>query len=280
MPAPFRDSPEFQRLLEGDDRADLTRIALEIARDAQPELDIDIGTQVTRIDALADRVRPRCPKGADLRQVLTQINWVLYVEEAFQGNDDDYLDPRNSYLDQVLDRKLGIPISLSILYKALADRLNLMVAGLNLPAHFVLRADRAGETIFIDPFHEGALLDREGCQALIARRLGRPLELPRSAFGPCSKAAIVARMLRNLKAIHLQTGDFVTAEPVLRRLVAIERRDATHQRDLGLACLRLNRPGEALDHLNAYLEATPSPSDAEDVRALIRVAGREIAARN
>lgn len=278
MTAPFRDSPEFLRLLAGEQQADLTRMALEIARDVHPGLDID--AQLARIDALADRCRRRCPTGADLRHVLGQINWVLYVEEGFRGNDEEYQDPRNSYLDQVLDRKLGIPISLSVLYLALADRLGLAMAGVNLPGHFVIRAQGDGETIFVDPFHEGAMLDRDGCRKLISARLGRSLDLPEAAFGPCSKAAIVVRMLRNLKAIFLQDGDFAMAEPVLRRLVALEGRDATHRRDLGLTCLRLDRPGEALDHLRAYLNSAASPSDAEDVQALVRAAERALAARN
>jgi regulator of sirC expression with transglutaminase-like and TPR domain len=275
---PFADSPEFQRLLRGDERADLTRIALEIAADAYPGLKAEPFLEA--INDLADRVRQRCPAGAGTRQVLGQINWVLFVEEGFQGNVEDYYDPRNSYLNEVLGRKTGIPISLSVLYLALAERVGLPMAGVNLPAHFVVRAGQGSETIFVDPFHGGALLDPAGCQRRVAEVSGRTTPLTEAELAACPTATIVARMLRNLKATYLQKQDFAAAVPVLRRLVALLDDDPLERRDLGVVCLHAGRPGEALDHLPAYLDAFPQAEDAEAVRALLRVARREVAQRN
>lgn len=277
MGKPFEASPEFRRLLAGDDHADLTRLALELAGDAYPGL--DARHYLARIEALAGRIRDRCPDGLRARQILGQINWVLFVEEEYTGNSDDYYDPRNSYLNEVIDRKTGIPISLSVLYLALADRLGLAMAGVNLPAHFILRL-RDSPT-FVDPFHGGKLLDREGCARRVAEVTGQDVdELADAVLAPCSTRVIVARMLRNLKATYLQRQDFHEALPVLRRLVALERDDPAERRDLGIVCMHTDRPGEAIDHLETYLDEAPKAEDAETVRAILQTAWREQARRN
>lgn len=279
MPSfPFAESPEFLRLLRGDGEPDLTRLALEIARDAYPSL--DPADTLRRIDALAARVRDRCPDGARPRHIVGQINWVLFVEEKYQGNSEDYYDPRNSYLNQVVDRKFGIPISLSVLYMAVAERIGLEMAGVNLPAHFVVRTGRGTSTLFVDPFHGGAILDRSGCEARVAEVTGQDVALPDSAFAPSGVGEIAARMLRNLKAVYLRSQDFASALPVLRRLVALSREDPIERRDLGVACLKADRPGEALDHLPAYLEARPEADDADVVASLVRAARRKLAGWN
>ncbi|QDV36743.1 SirB1 family protein [Tautonia plasticadhaerens] len=265
------DSPEFARLVGGDDRADLTRIALEISQDADPEL--DPRAYLDRIAALAARVRPRVLEDAPVVEVIKQINWVLYVEEGFSGNEEDYYDPRNSYLSEVLDRRTGIPISLGVAYRAVAERLGLSLSGVNLPAHFVLRADREdGSPLFVDPFHDGALLDRDGCRRLVASRAGSGVELGEGHFRPCSTAEVVARMLGNLRAIHLEAGDGPAAAPVLRRLVALRPGEPGFRRDLGVILLGLERPSEAIEQLSAYLEQAEQPTDSPTIRALIRQA--------
>jgi regulator of sirC expression with transglutaminase-like and TPR domain len=212
--------------------------------------------------------------------VLGQINWVLFVEEGFHGNTDAYYDPRNSYLNEVLDRKTGIPITLSILYWRLAERQGLAVAGLNLPSHFMLRVDQADTTLFVDPFHGGALLDRAGCAARIFELSGERVELTDEHFAPCPLDQVVARMLRNLKAIYLGSNDFTSALPVQRRLAALSRTDPREQRDLGMLCLQLDRPAEAIAPLQCYIDAAPESDDAEAVRALLRAARREVATWN
>jgi regulator of sirC expression with transglutaminase-like and TPR domain len=276
--SPFAESPEFQRLLRQEPGADLSRIALEIARDAYPDLDFE--PYLAQIDALAARVRDRCPPLAKIRQVLGQINWVLFVEEGFEGNTDHYYDPRNSYLNEVLDRKLGIPISLSVLYRALAERLGLEMSGVNLPAHFMLRVGQGESTIFVDPFHSGALLDREGCARRITERIGQPVELTDLQLARCPLDLVVSRMLRNLKAIYIQQRDFPSAVPVQRRLAALNPGDPHEQRDLGMLFLQVDRPAEAIGPLQEYLNAQPQADDAEPISSLLRAARRDVAQRN
>jgi regulator of sirC expression with transglutaminase-like and TPR domain len=275
--APFADSPEFRRLLDRGE-ADIARVALEIARDAYPEVDPDAG--LARIDALAERVRGRCAPVEGYRHVIGQVNWVLFVEETFRGNTEDYYDPRNSYLNEVLDRKAGIPISLSAVYARVAGRLGLDVGWLDLPYHVMLRVGLGGSTVIVDPFHDGAVLDREGCRATLARLSGRDVTLSESSFTPCPPSAVVARMLRNLKAIYLRGHDYPSALPVQRRLAAVRPGDPEEQRDLGVLYLHVDRPAEAVAPLEHYLDSQPTPPDADEVRALLGAARREAAQRN
>jgi len=266
------------RLLRGEPRPDLVRLTLEIARDAHPDLDLEL--YLGKIEALADRVRDRCAAGAKPRSILGQINWVLYVEEGYRGNTADYYDPANSYLNRVIDRKTGIPITLSVLYARIAERVGLVLEGMNLPAHFMLRSGRGDDTIFVDPFHAGALLDRKGCTERISEMIGRPVTLSESQLAPCSPDLVVSRMLRNLKTIYLEHQDHASALPVLRRLAALNPGDPREQCDLGMLCLQLDRPAEAIDPLQAYLDARPQAQEAEVIRPLLRAARREMALRN
>ena len=127
------------------------------------------------------------------RKILGQINWALFVEEGYHGNREDYYDPRNSYLNEVIDRKTGIPISLSVLYRAVAERLELNLEGANLPAHFMLRLGDQAQPLFIDVFNSGDLLDRKGCEHRLSELIGRPVALfgkpARSLSGPNGRGA-------------------------------------------------------------------------------------------
>ena len=229
---------------------------------------------------LASRVRDRCPPGAKPRSLLGQINWVLFVEEGFQGNTEDYYDARNGYLNQVIDRKTGIPITLSILYASIATGVGLEMAGVNLPAHFMLRVGIGDSTTFVDPFHAGAVLDRRGCERRISQMVGRQVDLSDLQLAPCGHDVIVARLLRNLKTIYLEQHDYPGSLPVLRRLAALNPGDPHEQRDLGMLCLQLDRPAEAVSPLQAYLDARPQVPDADAVLPLLRAARRNVALRN
>ncbi len=278
MPVPFSDSPEFQRLLTGDDQVDLARIALEIGRDAYPEIDIE--AYLARIDQLADRASTRFQPGSNAREILGQINWVLFVEEEFRGNLEDYYDPRNSYLNEVLDRGLGIPITLSLVYAAMAERLGLAVAGLDLPLHFMLRIDERDQTHFVDPFYGGAIYDRQRCEQKLTELAERPIVLPNSAIEPCSSRVLISRMLRNLKVIYGRSGDVASLLPIQRRLTALNIRDPGELRDLGILCVQADRLGEAIEPLQAYLELAPGSEDFREMSDLLAALRREVARWN
>ena len=277
MPARFSHSPEFQKLLAGGCRPSLIRIALEIAADAYPGLDIEL--YLGKADELAERVRRAARKMRNHARSSGQINWALFVEEGYEGNRENYFDPRNSYLNEVIDRKTGIPISLSILYATLAERLGVVLEGVNFPAHFMLRLDESHQPLFIDPFHAGEFLDRRGCEGRLTDLTRHPVELSEAQLAPCSPGVIVARMLRNLKAIYLGTNDFQSALSVQRRLAAAST-EPEEQRDLGMICMQLELPGEAIDPLQAYLVAVPDAADAQPVEALLNSAQRQVARWN
>lgn len=275
---PFAQDSEFRRLIRGDRPVDLARVNLEVARDAYPQL--DERPVLDRLDAMAARVEGRCPAGSRPSQVIGQINWVLYVEEEYRGNADDYYDPRNSYLNEVLDRKLGIPISLSILYGAIAARVGLGLAGVNLPAHFLLRTVGGLDPIFVDPYHEGRTLDRDGCDLFVSGLLKRPCRLEDAQVAPTDASSVISRMLRNLKAIYLDSRDFAAALPIARRLAALNPGDLAEVRDWGTTSLQADRPGEALGPLGRYVDERPEAPDSEAVRSLLKAARREVAFRN
>jgi regulator of sirC expression with transglutaminase-like and TPR domain len=275
---PFADSPEFLRLIAGERPVDLARVALEIALDADPSVDID--ACLNRIASLADRVRERCPSEARPKSILGQINWVLFVEEGFRGNEAEYYDPRNSYLNEVLDRRAGIPISLSVLYARVAAPLGVELGGVDLPAHFMLRLAGSEPPLFVDAFHSGALLDRAGCVRQVSRSIGRTVDISDDRMALCDSAATVARMLRNLKAIHLRAGDYATALPVARRLAAVEPANLEEVRDWGLLAYQTGHPGEAIEPLSRYAAECGDAPDASTMNSLLRTARREMAQNN
>jgi regulator of sirC expression with transglutaminase-like and TPR domain len=277
-PRPFDDSPEFRRLAAGDQPVDLARVALEIAADAYPGLEVE--AYLARLAELADRVRPRCPRGAAIRDVIGQINWVLFVEEELRGNKEEYYDPRNSYLNEVLDRRLGIPISLSVIYLSVAQGLGLAAAGVNFPSHFMIRVEDKGRLWFVDPFHSGAVMNREMCRRRLSEILQQPVDLDDELAAPCPAATIVTRLLRNLKTIHLQAEDVASVLPVQRRLAALNPGDADEVRDLGVICLKAERPGEAVDPLQAFLRSAPSDGKAPEIASLLATARRRLAEWN
>jgi regulator of sirC expression with transglutaminase-like and TPR domain len=262
--------PHFQALLAGDPTADLTAVALELGRDADAKVDVDRG--LDRIARLARRVKGRIGSFPEPWIVLEAMNTVLFREEGFRGNTADYYDPRNSYLDQVLERRVGIPLSLSVLYLAIAERVSLPLAGVNLPAHFVVRTAASDEGTFIDPYHGGCLLDAAGCESLVSNVMQKPVRLTPDQLRPCSSAAIVQRMLQNLKTIYLRKRRIHDAIPVLKRLVLLRPDHPEDLRDLGIACFYGDLRGEALGYLEAYLKVAPLAEDAREIRLLLNSA--------
>ena len=276
MRDPWRESPEFRRLVEGDEAVDLVRINLEIARDADPNVDAD--ACLAAIDALGDRVQARCSPGAGAVEVIEQINRTLFVEDEYRGNTEDYFDPRNSYLHEVVARRLGIPISLALLYAAVAARVGLRLDGINTPLHFLLRVTDEEPALFVDPFHMGTTLDRSGCEHLLSELSGQEVRLGFEHFTPCNLSTVVSRMLRNLKRIYLERDDFARALPVVRRLSALNRGDLLELRDWGLVAVRAQHPGEAILPLTRYLAESPTADDR--IGDVLKAARREVAAWN
>ncbi len=242
----FAGDVEFQKLLQGQADVDLVRLQLELAADAYPEVD-HLGC-LLEIDHLAvacgDQLEAVSPQ--DMRGRLAAISRVLYEVEGFHGNRESYYEPENSYLNRVLARRCGIPISLGILYMAVASRVGVNMFGTNAPSHFVIGCTQADQTLFVDPFNGGEILDREGCERRIHETIGREGIVCDVHLRPATALETAVRVLRNLKAAYARASDWRSALPVQQRLIALLPCDPQEKRDLGLIYLRAGLPKQAL----------------------------------
>jgi regulator of sirC expression with transglutaminase-like and TPR domain len=256
---------------------DVAELALRLARDEYPALDIE--GYLAELDAMAHELRRRLHGPLEAR--LAGLCRYLFHELGFRGNQSDYYDARNSYLNDVLDRRLGIPITLSAVAVAVGRRAGLGVEGVGLPGHFIAKAVGEGpEEILFDPFHGGRVLQPEQCEALVERATGEPFRLTAEALRPTPAGPVVRRMLANLKGVYLRDGDFVRAVRVMGRLRQLDPDDAQQRRDLGAALLQAGDPGRAIDHLQAYLDAAPVATDASLVRQVLKKARAAVAKWN
>jgi regulator of sirC expression with transglutaminase-like and TPR domain len=269
---------EFARAVSGTGAdMDLARAALVIAASEYPAL--DAAGYLARLDALARRARST--KGAaDPLGQLHRLRECLFEEEGFAGNSADYFDPRNSYLNEVLDRRLGIPITLSLVLIEVGRRLGLVMEGIGLPGHFITGARVGGEHVLLDPFNAGSILTGEACGEVVARALGRPVELTASHFAPVSDRQFLTRMLANLKAIYWRREAWDKVVPVIDRLLVLNPAAAAEWRDRGIAWSNLGDVRRGLADWERYLTDFPSAPDHEQVKGHFRRVRQKLARLN
>lgn len=191
----------------------LDEAALTIARVVYP--DLRVRDYLDRIDRIAETVAARIQDQTDSLKLLVLMQQVLFQEQGLRGNQEDYYDPRNSYLNDVLDRHVGIPISLAVIYLAVADRLGLPVSGISFPGHFLLRWQLEQGQVVVDVFNGGTTLGTDEIARLAEGALGQPLSDPVVAtrfLVPCDRRQILARMLRNLEVLKGRDADDVVAQ--------------------------------------------------------------------
>ena len=248
-----------------DASIDLAAAALAIARTEYPLLDEPY--YLERLEALAKRVRGRMRSNPTAREIIALLNRVLFEEEGLRGNCDDYYDPRNSFLNDVLDRKLGIPISLSVIYMDVARRVGFPIVGTGMPGHFLLKHYdvMCGETL-IDPFNRGRIVGAADCQKRLDEIYAGELELQPEFLQAVTHREILIRVLNNLWQIYFTQRNFHKGLVVLDLLLVIPPQCPDLLRERGLVRLNLERYwGEAQD-LGAYLQLPPEAADADDVR--------------
>ena len=240
-------------------------VAILIAREANPVLDdraMRRGLDGLGAEALIRRGLRSTPERDG--RILAEL---LFEELGFEGERDDYYNPYNSYLDKVLIRRRGIPISLSVLTMAVGERACMEVEGVGFPGHFLVRVGGPGG-VYQDPFHGGDLLDGHGLRKLAAQFLGAEMALHRSYLEPVDCLTITIRMLANLKNAHRRQGDYARAMLACDHLVELTQAPE-HRRDRGLLAHALHTYGAASEDLAAYLEARPDAKDAQVIsRAL------------
>lgn len=256
-----------------DDRIDLARACLQIAEDAYPGLDVD--GYVGEIDRFGKRLRARIPIQALPEERVVALNEFLYDDLGFSGNTENYYDPRNSYLNEVLDRRTGIPITLSVLYMEMGRRIGLEFQGISFPGHFLVRLRLRGGTLVLDPFSGGAPQSEDELRERLKRVIPRgatggvPVsELPLEQFlEPASNRQILARVLRNLKGVYREADKPERLLEVLNRMIIVAPESAGELRDRGMVYQRLECWRPALKDLTDYLEREPDASDIDEVRA-------------
>ncbi len=259
-----------------DSALDLAELSLLLARDEYPALDVE--AYLSELDGMAHEAREH------LRGSLTQrvkgLCRYLFHDMGFRGNQQDYYDARNSYLNEVLDRRTGIPITLSAVAMAVGRRAGLDVVGVGLPGHFVAKVVVDGEEVLFDPFHGGRLLTAEKCQRLVEQVTGLPFEVNEEALRAVPLGVMVLRMLNNLKGVYLRNEDYSRAARIIERLRQLSPHDPLQSRDLGATLLRGGHAGRAIDHLEAYLRAAPEAGDADTVKQLLMQAQASVARWN
>ena len=228
------------------------KAALLIAREEYPEL--DVGAYLRRLDELAAAARPSVHPDSPAAEQVAQLNQFMFVERGFAGNSDNYYDARNSYLNQVLDRRTGIPISLSVVYSEVAQRLDLPVYGVSFPGHFLVKYVGAPE-IIIDPFF-GIVITRQECSQRLHGIYGPKARFEPRLLYPAGPREILVRMLSNLKQIYVDTSDFDRALACVDRILLLQPDEPRELRDRGILYQRLECYAAAL---RDWLRALPAP---------------------
>jgi regulator of sirC expression with transglutaminase-like and TPR domain len=266
-----RSRTRFRQIV-GQPTFELAEAALLVACEEYPELPVEHYLGV--LDEMAVRARPVVEGAGTLLGQVRALNGFLFDQQGFHGNNHDYYDPRNSFLNEVLDRRTGIPVTLSAVYIEVGRRCGLDVEGVSLPGHFIVRvrcgdaldADGAAHEQLVDPFHAGALISRGECQARLDRIFSGRMRLDATMLAPCDGRALLARMLRNLKVIYVKAQDYGRALGALDLLVDLEPHSAEERRDRGLVYAAMDCYGLAARDLEDCLALGPTAAEAERVR--------------
>ncbi len=252
------------------EQMNLAQAALVMAKDEYPQL--DIAAYIERIDELAAMLKKRLRADISPADKLALFNHYLFEDLGFAGNADDYYDPRNSYLNEVIDRKLGIPITLSVLYIEVGRRVGLPLTGVSFPGHFLVKCALRDGSVVLDAYARGATLGIKDLQKRL-RVLGGGVDVSPEGVMRLLPAAqpreIVARMLRNLKAIHTERGDRTRALTQVNRVIDLYPEAADEYRERARLLEELECCRAALADFETYLRLNPQARDAHAVRGKI-----------
>ena len=247
-----------------DESIDLAEASLWIAREEYP--DLDIAAYLHRLDGYAANLNGRLPRHAGVELKIQTLNRYLFEDLGFTGNAMDFYDPRNSFLNEVMDRKLGIPITISVIYIETARRIGLELAGVSFPGHFLVKLPVDEGVVVLDPFNGGITLGEMDLQRRLQQTYGHENTLAhtplQSVLATASKKDIILRMLRNLKGVYIQRDEFAKALPIMHRIIQLVPDYADEYRDRGvvhqaLECFR----AAAIDY-ETYLRLKPNAPDS------------------
>jgi len=260
----FRTRRRLGTLIRESESFDVVEAALLIAADEYP--DLDIARERRRLDSVGAEAERRLARIHNPFARLDGLRAYLFDELGFHGNTESYDDPRNSYLNEVLSRRTGIPLSLTVVFVEVARAAGFEASGIALPGHFIAEVALGGRKILVDPFHGGHVITEDDCRVLVARSTGKATLFRRGLLVPAPPRAIVVRMLINLKRIHLNREDYTRALGAVERILVATPDDPREIRDRGFLLAHLGNPTAAVADLENYLAVAPSAPDAEAVR--------------
>jgi regulator of sirC expression with transglutaminase-like and TPR domain len=263
--------------LKAESELDLGRAALLMAKCQYPKLNVEL--YISQFDEIAGIISNRLSSKNPLL-IIKNINEYFFQELAFQGNKENYYDPRNSFLNEVLVRRLGIPISLSVIYMEVARRLGLKIDGVGLPGHFLVKCKIEDQEIILDPFHQGKELSQTDCQALLTTIYGSGIELKPSFFRTVSKKEILIRMLNNLKNIYISGNDPARALITLETLLILTPQATNEIKERGIINYRLGKFSQSIKDLEFYLQHSPKTVETDNIRKFLNQIKLEFASLN
>ena len=259
----------FKALLtKGEENLNLAEAALLIAQEEYTDLDIDV--YLKHLDRMADEVDSRLWDKDDPHTRLEALNRYLFDTLGFRGNAEDYYDSRNSFLNEVLDRRTGIPITISTVYLEVGWRLGMPLQGVGFPGHFLVKYLHSDGEIVIDPFLQGAILTGEDCQNRLDQIYSGQVQFRPSFLAAATKRQILIRILTNLKGLYIAAGDHHKAFGAVDRILLIDPGLGSEIRDRGILRMQLQQTAQAIADLERYVTVQPRADDVEEVRKRLR----------
>jgi regulator of sirC expression with transglutaminase-like and TPR domain len=256
-----------EEVSQADDEINLALAAIMVAREEYPQLSEE--RYLGQLDLLAEETRDRLDDENAHLVVLQGLLDSLFNRKGFRGNREAYYDPRNSFLNDVLDRKLGIPLTLSIVLLEVGWRLGLPLEGVNFPGHFLVRFRGDAIDLLIDPYDGGVVRFEDEAQELLDRVYGGMVRVQESFLKPATKREMLVRLLMNLKSLYLNVRDHRRALSAVERILLIRPIAVTEIRDKGVILARLGRKREALEQLQAYLSVAPDAADTQRIMGMV-----------
>jgi regulator of sirC expression with transglutaminase-like and TPR domain len=258
----------FRRMLDRpEEEIDLAEAALLIAKNAYR--DLDVPGYLARIGELAGKLSAQLPEDGTESSRIVALNRFLFEDQGFAPSVENYYDPRNSFLNEVLERRVGIPLSLSILYIEVGRRIGLPLQGISFPGHFLVKCTLKEGMVIIDPYCGGITLSLQDLQQRLRETRGGEVSraIVAAMLVAANKREILARMLRNLKGIYLDQRDYVRALSAIDWIIAVTPGEATEVRDRGLIYVKLECFRAALEDLEHYMQKAPNAADMDEIRS-------------
>ncbi len=245
----------------------LARAALLVAKEEYPQLSVE--QYLARLEQLAEEVKDRLDDENAPLMLLEELGTTLFRRHGFGGNRKAYYDPRNSFLNDVLDRELGIPLTLGMILLEVGWRLRLPLEGVNFPSHFLVRYAGEAVRLLIDPFDAGTVRFEDQAQELLDRAYGGMVRVQDSFLRVADRRDMLVRLNTNLKGVYLNVGDHTRALAAVERTLLITPLSPSANRSRGMLLVRLGRHEEAIEQLEAYLHVAPGSADADHVQEMV-----------